>query len=335
MNINHDMIANKIIDAIVHGDPIIDNSMIVCSNIKENQEKIDRINNMTIKRSIKSNNINNSGKFTSGKFTSDEFTSDEFTYEKLIEMENKYYEKGYTKETIRTIYNMIDKRFVGEIFQINTQQEDMKFNYDITLPNPVNQVVIFDKPYFLELIVETYQTDADIIRQFLADFTRVDVMINNENIKSIDLLMMRLSDYNRLIDIGSRTISLMMLCLLMICQSSFYISFYHQHNKLNMLKESLSNNHMMNKHKMNNNDKRLDYHLTDQRERKLIEFIISDDKLTVLFSSAYQVIDPTISNITDTNPQTIVCLNQQTVFDINQNITLITYKITNPIKGFD
>ena len=210
----------------------------------------------------------------------------------------------------------------GHIPYLYEQEEDIINNYDVTKKENINTMISISRQYFLHHILETYPDDDAIVKQFLLDLPRQDIYLNGHMIKTIDNLFMGLSMHNKLIycdQLISKSrphISTMMLALLMICQSSFCVSFCHLHNKVEKLKSVLN----LNKHYKN--DYRHNVHVADLKERNIIDINVTEETFSCSFRASYRIVD--ISEDT-----TLFKVQAETLFDLNSDLCLIIYEDVN------
>lgn len=138
-------------------------------------------------------------------------------------------------------------------------------------------IIIFSHEYFLDSIMKTYRDNGEIIKQFLLDFDREYVVINNKIIRSLDDFFLLVSEYNKKIELNNKNITILTLIMLLACQTSFYLSFKYLFDKIEDLK--------------NNNIYSESIHLTDRRKKNMIRFIISENIFKCEIVGFYQVLD--------------------------------------------
>lgn len=258
----------------------------------------------------------------------------------------KYFEENCRNMKLETFLQLIsisksEKRFMDKflhddnIDRYYNQTDDISSNYDISNPENLNNVVSVSKQNFMDVITETYSNDEMIMRQFLADFPRQDVFINGKRFDNMDKLFLELSICNAEIDIDNKhrkKLSKMMLCFLLICQSSFYISFLHVYNKIAKLRSILNI-----KYGISDNDKtsyrpdqvdklpdsRYNLHIADHKERNVIDIKISPDNLKCSLMGCYRIVDLDTTN-------TLYLIRSETLFDINNDTCLIIYETCKP-----
>jgi hypothetical protein len=126
----------------------------------------------------------------------------------------------------------------------------------------------------------------------------------------IDVLTDLLKVYNRNINIefNSKKFTTSLLALLLICQSSFFVSFVHLHNKMQKMKDNISDM----------KDSRHNLHVVHNNKNN-INIIITHDTFLCSFDAFYKIID------TSTN-ETVYNVNAETLFDLDSDISLIVYK---------
>lgn len=207
----------------------------------------------------------------------------------------------------------------GMIPQLYEQEYDVANNYDVTKKYMIDSIVSISKEKFMNLCLETYLDDDAILKQFIVDYPREDVFLNGKRIKTIDELFIDLSRSNRMIQLEPATrnkrnqISTMIFALLLMCQSSFYVSFLHLHNKVNKMKMTLEQDPSL------KNDKKYNIHVTDLKERNQIHLYVSENTFSCSFEAKYKIID--ISE-----DRTLYKVDTETLFDLNSDLCLVVYE---------
>lgn len=217
---------------------------------------------------------------------------------------------------------------VGQIAHFHDQSTDITNNYDVTKKENIDTIISISRQNFLNLILEVYPNDDAIIKQFLVDFPRQDVFLNGRQIFQIDNLLMELSTYNKMINLdnfieikpkpdtklfGSKShISTMMLTLAMICQSSFYVSFFHLHDKITKLKSTLDLDAKM------ENDYRYNVHVTDFKERNQIRVNTTKNSFSCAIEASYKIMDIV-------EEKTLYKITTETLFDLDSDTCIIVY----------
>lgn len=210
------------------------------------------------------------------------------------------------------------------IFESTVQDEKIE-RCDMSDPKNINHIGIFDTGDLYDAIlgkklISTNDRDEKIMRQFMADFSRTNIVINSKPIKTIDSFFLELAQYNRQLMIcnqliRNQPISLMMFCMAVICQQTLYCSYARLHFKMERFKEQLEKDQMT-------HDKRLEYHLTDYPEKNTIELYIDLDKFLCFYRAIYQIKDIT-------NNQTIRKISSETIFSTNEKNGLIIYSVVD------
>lgn len=180
----------------------------------------------------------------------------------------------------------------------------------------------FSRKEFLEIISETYENEVDYVKQFSLDFLRQTVYINGQLVKSCSELFLILSKYNRKINLDGKDYYTFNLILLLICQTTFYLSYLKIFNNLNEIKE---------KEKLNNNTCNTNTisfenlflsHNGDLNDHKndCIRIDIDENKLDGLFLSKYKIFDIETE-------ETIYEIFSSITFSINDDNCYISQKL--------
>ncbi len=187
---------------------------------------------------------------------------------------------------------------------------------DMSKKENIDNVIIIDRNNFFKIIRESYKRDEDIIKQFLIDFDRTDISINSTIYHEVDQLFLELSKYNKLITFEDSDIkiTIMILSMLLMCQSSFYFSFVYLYSKINRMKDQLTKND-----DENNSDPRLNYSLVSRREKSNIDLIITNDMLECSFKANYNIIDETTGDV-------IIKVKTETIFNTKSDEAMILYE---------
>ena len=220
---------------------------------------------------------------------------------KISKSENRFRRKFLKNEIIERYYD---------------SETDINMNFDVVDLNNMNNIIHIPTHSFIQQILESYTDDSAIVKQMLVDFPRQDIYINDQQIHTIDNLMMCLSPYNREIIIDNKNrykISSMMLSMCFVCQSSFFVSFIHIFRKISQMKLIYEN------------ETRNNLHLTDTIGKKKIQINIKENELSCVFIGSYKII-----NIQDNT--TLYNIRTETIFDINSDLCLVvneTYQTNN------
>ena len=260
-----------------------------------------------------------------------------FSYEHINSVYNsdnteykEYFETEYRKLMINQLKEQLNispsiKRF-NEKFLNRTDmsyyhniKDDLENNYNIDVPKNLNNIINFKQSEFIDNIYETYNTNEDIVKQMTLDFPRHKIYVNNKQCISIDELFTILSKYNRPIDITSeRRTTTFMLSLLLICQSSFFMSFIHIYNKINKMKEKYILNSELDIYDTDNIPV-LNYNIIDTKQVNEIHLTIDDFRLCCTFIASYKVMNVSTEKI-------IYQIKAETIFDLNFDECLIVYE---------
>jgi hypothetical protein len=187
---------------------------------------------------------------------------------------------------------------------------DISEKYNVMDKNNINTVVGITTDNFINLAKETYKDESEIIKQCILDLPRQNIFLNYVPMADIDVLTDLLKVYNRNINIefNSKKFTTSLLALLLICQSSFFVSFVHLHNKMQKMKDNISDM----------KDSRHNLHVVHNNKNN-INIIITHDTFLCSFDAFYKIID------TSTN-ETVYNVNAETLFDLDSDISLIVYK---------
>jgi hypothetical protein len=152
---------------------------------------------------------------------------------------------------------------------------------DIFIDDITNKVK-FDRKHFITIISETYKTDTDIIKQYSLDFLRQTVRINNKILNTTTDFFYELSKYNQKINLDEFPTTYMNLCILFVCQTTFYLSYIQLFEKINKIKE--------------NNKKYESYHITYigekcDKDHDCINLFFDNDILRGEFYAKYRLIN--------------------------------------------
>lgn len=228
----------------------------------------------------------------------------------------------YTQLFINEDATKIVDKFVDQIVD---QQTDLTMRYDISNKTNANTIISISKQNFLELSLETYPDDVSIIRQCLLDLPRQDVYINGTFITDIDQMLHLLGSFNNEMKIKTKKrsiISTTMLAIALICQSSFFMSFLHLHNKCTKMHNSIVENPKCKEDPKckKENEFRLNMHVCDMNDRNIVTFYISRDSFKCSFSAKYRVVDVIAV-------ETLYVVKTEILIDIFNDTGLIVYEV--------
>jgi hypothetical protein len=222
------------------------------------------------------------------------------------------------------IQNIIDLVKTGKI-RVITDREiesgEVEYIPRLFMPHKSSDFIVsIESRTFLNSILETYDSDKAIVNQFLHDFFRQIVSINDVVYDDIDALFLELSTSNRKTGIRSKAgkpISTMMLLLLITCQSSHYLSYLYLHNAVTEVRDRMI--------KVNESDPRSGYYVMNSNEFNVTNIIV--DHIDVrpdvgcIIDSTYKVLDTK-------NCKKIYNIKAQTIFNEKSERCLIRYNIT-------
>jgi hypothetical protein len=175
-------------------------------------------------------------------------------------------------------------------------------------PDTYDKFIALRKDIFIDSILETLHKDEKIIKQFLLDLPRTNVIINNTIMKNVDDIFNILKPYNRtiILDRPKRySMYLSLLVFLIICQSSFFIQYSHLYKK-------------MGKCKMLYPEKYRDIEVVDNKERNKISFTITKNSVTFEISGSFME----INIITE---QKIRIIRPKIIMDIDREYGILFY----------
>ena len=251
------------------------------------------------------------------------YMEDTTEYKKYFADEYRKLKLNQLKEQLKTSPSIqrFNEKFLQKLdlsFYRNIEQ-DLTNNYNIDIHANLNNIIHFKVIDFVNNIYETYHSDEDIVKQFTLDFPRHKIYINNIPCTELTGLFSILSKYNRDIDISpERKTTTFMLSLLLICQSSFYMSFLHIYNKINKMKEEYLIN-STNDIQDTDTIPLLNYHITDKKEQNNIHLTIDEFRFCCVFNASYQIINVSTE-------KTIYNISAETIFDLNFDECLIVYE---------
>lgn len=202
-----------------------------------------------------------------------------------------------------------------EVKNYYDDEYDMMSNYDMMNEMNVNCIVKGMSRNFMDILIDTYPDDEKIVKQFMLDFPRNTVSVNNQQVDSVDKFVEMLTPFNRnhvmFNEDGNRKRVLGIIPFIMsfVCQSSFYPSYIHLFNKLQKMKDTNSWNNGLN-----------NIHLTDTKERNTIEINVTEDKIQCALIACFQLIDVGLEE------NVLYSIKAETLFDSDMDNYLIVYK---------
>lgn len=255
---------------------------------------------------------------------------------------NDYFDKQYRMYLVEQlsvsplfsdrIADIIDRVKEDNLFII-TDQEISSNTIDSTvidslfMPETSSEFVVsIEAKEFLNSILETYDSDRAIVNQFLHDFFRQVVSINDVVHEDIDSLFLELSNSNRKTKIRSKAgkpISTMMLLLLITCQSSHYLSYLYPHNAVTDIRDRIVEKGEMDEENKFR-DSRAACYVMNSSEFNVMNIIIDHidvrPEIGCIIDSTYKIFD------TQEN-QKVYDIKAQTIFSERAERCMIHYKI--------
>jgi hypothetical protein len=294
-----DNINKKSIDIVLNGIKLINKNLIICKKLE--QYFLAKINTDC------TNDENNH------KFSLQEY---KLFFEEC--MRSYHYKKFDKLIKISRNPEKLKQLFLNNADEIKflfDREADISNDYDITKKENINKIISISRCEFLNLVMESYPNDEAIIKQVLLDLPRTDIFLNGMKINTIDDIFIGACQSNTsiIVDLSEtekkqKTTSFLMLILLLICQSSFFVSFIHLHNKVEKMKNTLNMTDPMN-----------NINLADFRERNRIDIYITSKTLSCTFGASYRIFD-----VTDN--KTIFKIHTETLFDVMSDTALIIYQ---------
>lgn len=175
---------------------------------------------------------------------------------------------------------------------------------------------------FVESILETYKSDTDIINQFLCDFFRQKITVNNVKYENIDELFLCLSKNNyktKIVSKYQKNMSSFIFMLLLTCQSSHYLSYLYPHKVLENIKKKNHDEDVKNYYVMSSGE----FNTTNLYNSDFVEDIIQgrQPEFGCMIESSYKILN------TDTC-QKLYDIKAETFLTENSDRCIIKYKIT-------
>lgn len=217
----------------------------------------------------------------------------------------------------RCSQNYIDK-FINKTANLSNPIDDIQKYCDVSNLDNIDVVLSVPRDNFLDIILESYPNDEAIIKQAMIDIPRHNICINSNIIKNLDEMLFHLSTFNRqlFLDCTKRhNITLIMLVILLSCQSSFFLSFAHLHKKIENMMEILKNDNIP------EDDPKYSISLADMGRKKEIKFYVDKDSLKISFVVYYRLFDRNTERL-------ISGIRTETLFDLDTDVCLLTYMKT-------
>jgi hypothetical protein len=230
---------------------------------------------------------------------------------------------------IKPIIDLVERESI-EIYSGNILGAESKPNLSkLFIPESGSEFIIsLSSQAFLDSITETYTTDNMIINQFLKDFSRQHVSINDIMYTDIDDFFLKLSESNRkttILNKDQNKMSSMMFLLLVTCQSSHYLSYLYPYNSVNAVRdEAILKSDKLNTLDKPNTTKNLqeNYFVMSGDDLDSIDIIIDDidikPEIGCIVKSGYKIFD--IQNETK-----IYDIKSELIFNEKSDRCLIKY----------
>lgn len=225
---------------------------------------------------------------------------------------------------IKTIINLVK----DDKIKVYTDNEMRSFNVtelqELFTPTKESEFIIsIESSSFLNSILETYNSDKAIVNQFLCDFFRQIVSINDVVLDNIDDLFLELSASNRktsIISNSGKPITTMMFLLLITCQSSHYPSYIYPHNAVTEIRDTITKRNEI----LRERDSKADYFVMNSNEFNITNIII--DRIDVR-PEVGCIIDSTYKIFDTENLKKVYNIKAQTIFIEKSERCLIKYHI--------
>jgi hypothetical protein len=194
-------------------------------------------------------------------------------------------------------------KFIKYILLYYDYLYDISNNYNMLNIKNINFITSYDINIYITSLLDTYSSNETLIRQFIVDFNRQTIYVNNVLINDYKTFIKTIGKYNRILTF-KKQISLLILSIALSCQSSFYIQYKHIYDKINMM-------HLKNK---------LTKHIyvVDYKEKNIIRFYVDDNIFKCSLTAFHQIMDTE-------NVKTIYTYQSETLFDSNIDNCLFIY----------
>lgn len=253
---------------------------------------------------------------------------------------NDYFDKQYRIYLVKQL--SVSPLFAGKIKQIIelVKRDTVKIITDreisdgpradfeqLFMPETSSDFIInLSSKSFVDSIIETYDSDKAIVTQFLCDFFRQIVSVNDIIYNDIDSLFLELSASNRKTTIKSQSgkpISTMMLLLLITCQSSHYLSYLYPHNAITEIRDRSAEKSELDED-MKFKDPMAAYYVMNSNEFNITNIVI--DRIDIR-PEVGCVIDSTYKIFDTQNCKKVYDIKAQTIFNERSDRCLIRYNI--------
>jgi len=260
---------NKIKEDIFDITDLINDGHIIINGINEIFRNIDH------KMSEQINS--NYDYYRNKKFINDKYIqlvgADEIKYK-------DYFEKSLKYSQMSDILKITQNHKLVRLNKYILMEKMINMDNDINeYYNIYDKIIAIRRDLFIDSILETLHKDESIVKQFLLDLPRTNVIINSQVVKNVDDIFNILKPYNRTIylDRPKRdSMYLLLFVFLVICQSSFFIQYCQLYKKINKCKLTYPEEYK-------------DIELFDKRERNTISFEITKDKMKIELDGSFKI----------------------------------------------
>jgi hypothetical protein len=166
---------------------------------------------------------------------------------------------------------------------------------------------------FVESILETYKSDTEIINQFLCDFFRQKITVNDVKYENIDELFLCLSKNNyktKIVSKYQKNMSSFIFMLLLTCQSSHYLSYLYPHKVLENIKKKNNDEDVKNYYVMSSGE----FNTTNLYTSDFVEDIIQgrQPEFGCMIESSYKILNTdTCEKLYDIKAKTFLTENSE------------------------
>lgn len=173
-------------------------------------------------------------------------------------------------------------------------------------------IVTISTKKFIDGMLESYKSNLDLIKQFIVDFDRLSIYIDDIKYTDIDIVLQKLLElkFEYTLKNKSNSMSFLMFTMMLCCQSSFFFSFVFLHqNYINFDNLHPSSN-------------------SASGQPKEIR-IYQDHEGTnhkVKYNSNYSIVDITTNTV-------ILSVDTQTDIDLNEEMSMMTFDVFDKQTG--
>jgi len=206
--------------------------------------------------------------------------------------------------TISKTGNVLQHKFIKHNLLYYDNLYDILNNYNMLNIKNINFITSYKINEYIKSLLDTYKSNDALIKQFIVDFNRQTIYINNVLINNYITFIKIMGSFNKILEYDKK-ISLLMLSIALSCQSSYYMQYKHIYDKINRM-------HTFNKLTEN-------IHVVDNNTKNIINFYINDNILKCSLNAFHNILDTDNVNI-------LYSYSSETLFDSNCDECLIVYK---------